>query len=130
MSPTVGTRDERGSLLILGGRIENLWKLKNYLYAVGETLTASEEEAVKAYNEANGTNLSLDYIQKVFIPWYNKQVESIEVPSRSETGISYTVTRELDGTLTYTCKGFIYRHDCWHVQAVEELVSGQSNSYS
>lgn len=120
---TIGMRDKRGNLLILGGWRSNLWRLKNGLYAVGEEITASTELAVEAYNRINTTKYPLDYIEAKFNPWYEKQVEYILVPSRTYPGESYKVRKEPGGKLSCECRGFTYRGDCWHVQAVRELTN-------
>ena len=120
---TIGMRDKRGNLFILGGWRSNLWQLKNGLYAVDGDITASPETAVESYNKANGTSLPPDHIEKYFEPWYNRQIEHIQVPSRTSDKI-YVVDRYPDGKLICNCQGFMYRNDCWHVQAVKELTSG------
>ena len=122
---TIGMRDKRGNLLILGGRGGNLWRLKNDLYAVSKEITASTELAVEAYNKANNTKLALDYIETIFNPWYEKQVEYILVPSRTTPGETYKVTKEPGGKIVCDpkCRGFRHYGHCWHTDAVKELTS-------
>jgi len=123
-SISIGMKDEKGSLLILGGHKTNLWRLPSGLYAVGGDITAQEEEAVKSYNQYNGTNLQSDYIWKVFQPWYEKQnVIVAKVPSRTIPSMSYAVRKNLSGELTCECPGFTYRGECWHTEAVKELTN-------
>jgi len=122
---TIGMRDKRGNLLILGGWRSNLWRLKNGLYAVNEEMTASTELAVEAYNRINTTKQPLDYIETVFNPWYEKQVEYILVPSRTDPGVSYKVTKEPGGKIVCDpkCRGFRHYGHCWHTDAVRELTN-------
>jgi len=121
---SMGMKDAKGSLLILGGSKANLWMLASGLYAVGGDKTVLPEEAVKAYNLYNGTNLPLDYITEVFEPWYEKQFTIVaNVPSRSNPNVSYTVRRSPSGELSCECPGFTFRRECWHVDAVKELTS-------
>jgi len=124
----VGRRDEEGKLLILGGHQANLLRTKKgYYFIDGETLLSSEV-GVKRYNELNNTELPLDYVSKWFQPWYEKQVVIVAtVPSRSTPGEEYNVRRAPDGELICDpkCMGFTYRRDCWHVQAVREVVLGE-----
>ena len=121
---SVGMKNSKGSLLILGGHKANLWMLTSGLYAVGGDKTVLPEEAIKNYNLYNSTNLPVNYISEVFIPWYEKQFTIVaNVPSRSNPNVSYTVRRSPSGKLSCECPGFTYRHSCWHVEAVEELIS-------
>lgn len=119
---SIGMKDEKGNLLILGGHKANLWRLSSGLYAVGGDKTVSSEQAIELYNLYNSTNLSPDYIWKVFEPWYEKQnVIVARVPSRTNPSVSYTVRRNLSGELTCECMGWVYRRECWHTEAVSEL---------
>jgi len=120
---SIGMRDKRGNLLVLGGWKSSLWQLKNGLYFVGNDIVASPVVAMQLYNQANNAGWDLDHIEKRFNPWYERQVEYILVPSRSDVNVSYKVRREPGGVLTCECRGFVYRGDCWHVQAVKELTS-------
>jgi len=123
-SLSIGMKDGKGNLLLLGGRNSKLWKLSTGEYAVHNTCTFSEEEAMKAYNEANGTNWKLDYISKQFKPWYEKQFPIVAVvPSRSTPGETYNVTRDPNGKLIcdLKCRGFRHYGHCWHTDAVKEL---------
>ena len=121
----IGMKDEKGSLLILGGHKANLWRLSSGPYAVGGDRTTSVEQAIEGYNLYNGSNLPTDYIWKVFEPWYEKQNTIVaQVPSKTNPDVSYTVRRNPSGELSCECKGYIYRHECWHIDCVKELTSG------
>lgn len=123
---SIGMKDEKGSLLILGGHKANLWQLKTGLYAVAGDITASPDKAIEAYNLYNGTNLPLDYIWMQFEPWYQKQYVIVaNVPSRSDPSKTYTVRRNPSGELTCECPGYIFRRECWHIEAVKDLTNGQ-----
>jgi len=123
---SIGMRDLRGNLLVLGGQLGNLWLLKNGLFSVNGEVSATSSLAIEAYNKLNGTKLPLTYVEDWFLPWFEKQLSFIEVPSATNPGISYKVRKEPGGTLSCECKGFRYRGDCWHVQAVKELASEES----
>lgn len=123
---SVGQKDEKGSLLILGGHKVDLWQLKNGLYSVAGEVTAEAEKAIESYNLYNSTKLKLDYIWEVFKPWYNEQnVIVAQVPSKSDPSRTYTVRRNPSGEYTCECLGFRFRGDCWHTQATKELSNGQ-----
>jgi hypothetical protein len=119
----VGDTDKKGSILVLGGQKVSLWKAKNNLYFIGDTITISPTIAVREYNKANNTKLEDSYIEKYFEPWYQKHARLlIDVPSRSENGKYYSIRKEVDGSLTCECPGFRFRKTCWHIEAVQELL--------
>ena len=126
MQTSVGSRDARGNLLILGGHQANLWQLANGLYSVAGNVTIDPVQAAKLYNEYNGSSLREDYIGEVFAPWYAQQFAVVvNVPSSSNPNKTYAVKRGPGGALTCECPGYIYRHECWHIKAVEELISDE-----
>ena len=123
-SVSVGMKDEKGSLLILGGYKANLWRLSSGLYAVGGVRTSLPEQAMELYNQYNGTSLPLDYVWKVFEPWYEKQFVIVaRVPSRTDPNRSYTVRKSPSGELSCECYGYMFRRACWHTEAVKELTN-------
>lgn len=118
---TVGKKDKGGNLLILGGAHANLWQLASGLFDVASEKFADDEEAVKCYNQYNSSELRLDYIRTVFMPWYEKQFKVVtEVPSATSDK-KYTVRRDPNGNLTCECMGFRFRRACWHIDAIKEL---------
>lgn len=122
---SIGMKDEKGSLLILGGHKANLWQLKSYLYAVAGEVTAAADKAIELYNEYNGTKLPSDYIWMQFEPWYQSQYKLVaNVPSKSDPNRTYAVRRNPSGELTCECLGFTFRGYCWHTEAVKELSNG------
>lgn len=118
---SIGMRDKRSNLLVLGGKRSNLWRLSNGLYAVDNEVTASPEASIEAYNKVNETKLELDYIEQWYKPWDKKQVKYVLVPSRTNPSKSYKVKTEPGGYISCECQGFMYRGSCWHVNAVREL---------
>ena len=120
-SLSIGMKDEKGSLLLLGGRKSRLWQLHSGEYAVGNLRTNNTVVAMQAYNVANGTGQALDYITQQFLPWYKRQTKLIlTVPSSRPGYPPYHVRRESDGRLTCECLGFIHYGYCWHIDAVKE----------
>ena len=119
---SIGMKDEKGSLLLLGGRKSRLWQLRSGEYAVGGERTSNEEEAMKAYNRVNTTKWPLNYITKQFLPWYERQAHLIlTVPSSRPGYPPYHVRKESDGKLSCECLGFFHYGHCWHIDAVKEF---------
>ena len=123
---SIGMKDEKGNLLILGGWKADLWRLSSGLYTVGNDTTASMEQAMVLYNQYNNAKYQLDYIWKVFQLWYEKQFVIVaNVPSRTNPNVTYAVRKSPDGKLSCECQGFMYRGECWHVEAVKELTNAK-----
>lgn len=121
---SIGKKDKRGNLFVLGGHQANIWRLKDGLYSVAGEKVPSGQEAVELYNSHNGATLRTDYISAVFYPWYEKQFKVIaSVPSDSRPGVTYEIVRTPDGELLCDprCEGFRYRHDCSHVRHIKKM---------
>ena len=116
----VGSKDKGGNLFILGGHKANLWQLANGLFEVAGEKFADDTEAMEAYNQFNSTDLSPEYIRKIFYPWYEKQFHEVTKVPSATSDKEYTIRRGPDGKLECNCLGFRYRHSCWHVDAVLE----------
>lgn len=128
---SIGDKDKKGNLLILGGRNADIWRTANNTYIVGETVIGEPETAIDSYNKLNGVNLDLDYTEKTFQPWYDKNRLGIgkggsrfitKVPSRTKVDKNYNVSYDQNGNLTCDCPGFTYRGECWHIEAVADLL--------
>ena len=120
---SIGMKNKKGDLLILGGWRSNLWQAQNGLYRLDTATCITPEDAIEFYNRYNQTNLQLDYIEKVFEPWFDRQIKRYQVPSRSGRKRPYTVKKYPDGSLTCTCTGFQFRQKCWHTTAIKELTN-------
>ena len=121
---SIGMKDEKGNLLVLGGHKVNIWLLASGKYAVAGDITDSGVEAVILYNQYNGTKLDTDHIWKVFWPWYrSKDILVAMVPSSSDPNVEYAVRKNLSGELTCECRGFQFYHHCWHTDAVKEIAN-------
>jgi len=126
----IGNKDRKGNLLILGGRNANIWRTPSGMYIVGVNVVPDAETAVDSYNKLNGVTWDLDHITKNFQPWYDKNKLGIgeggtrfitKVPSRSSNK-EYNVSYDQNGNLMCDCPGFRFRGECWHTEAVAELL--------
>jgi len=123
---SIGMKDEKGSLLILGGHKAKLWQLKTGLYAVAGEVTADASKAIELYNQYNNTKLASDYIWMVFEPWYKKQYKIIAtVPSSRDPNLKYNITQGPNGEILCDprCKGFRHYGHCWHTDMIKELIN-------
>lgn len=120
----VGDTNRQGNTLILGGWNSDLFRTKTGRFITGVQVLDSEEEAINAYNGLNGTSLPTDYISSWFQPWYEETKgvnKEYKVPSRSHPGEYYRVNIDPLGNYFCNCPGFMYRNECWHIDAIKEL---------
>lgn len=124
MTLTIGKKDKRGNILVLGGSNANLFRTSSGTYVIDDITTETSSAAIEVYNGLNKSSLSLDYIEKYFEPWYQKNLANKKVfdaPSASSPGVSYTVTLDGLGNYKCNCTGWRFRNKCWHVDAVKVL---------
>lgn len=127
MTLTIGKKDRRGNILVLGGTNADLFRTSSGTYSIDDITAETPSAAIEVYNGINKTSLALDHIEKYFEPWYQKNLANkkvFDVPSATTEGVSYTVTLDGLGDYKCTCPGWRFRNECWHVDAVKALSNG------
>ena len=124
----IGDKDKKGNTLILGGRNSDLYLTPEGYYLIEGIYSGEESEALRLYNEYNGT--SLTSLPK--LPTKPKELEGISLPfttgrilgvfeSNSNPGTYHYVILSLKGNITCTCFGFRSPDNCWHYRSIMEI---------
>ncbi|MEM3426792.1 MAG: hypothetical protein QW212_00830 [Nitrososphaerales archaeon] len=135
----LGDKDSRGNILLCGGLAADVWLKPDGTYFLkmednGEEIPApTYEDALSMYNELNGTKIAsfptLEWIYKVRRRLALQSVET-RLPAGAQIIAEYPgvtdpvphLVYRTGNTIRCTCKGFLYRGTCRHVQGVSDAV--------